>query len=108
ASAPIAKQLSAEGASLSRRAKMTRTEPLPRSGYDPGAQIQTGPGEPAWRWQTVALNWSGPVLQDQTVRLYLLSPMLHKIWRLVSVLLVFCFAVLLLRAAWPTADWRAW
>ena len=87
-----------------RAAREPRRELL--KGYDASAQIQTGPGEPAWRWQTVSLNWSGPVMQDQTVRLYLLSPTLHKIWRLVSVLLAFAFAGLLLRAAWPSAPWR--
>lgn len=44
-------------------------------------------------------------MQDQTLRLHLLSPMLHKIWRFASVLLTFVFAALLLRAAWPSARW---
>lgn len=90
----------------SKMKRATKPAQEPSSGYDPSAQVQTGPGEPAWRWQTVSLYWSGPVLQDQTVRLYLLSPILHKIWRLASVLLAFAFALLLLRAAWPNAAWR--
>ncbi|HNN86611.1 MAG TPA: hypothetical protein PKK14_03750 [Pseudomonadales bacterium] len=92
-------------ASLTMRAKYASADAPQRDtgGYDASAQIQTGPGEPAWRWQTVSLNWSGPVLQDQSARLYLLSPMLHKIWRLAAVLLTFGFAALLLRALWPHA-----
>ena len=65
------------------------------------AQIQTGPGEPAWRWQTVSLNWSGPVLQDQSARLYLLS-MLHKIWRFSRCVVDLWFAALLLRTSGHT------
>lgn len=41
---------------------------------DPNALVQTGPGLPAWRWRTIALRWSGPVAQDQQIRLWLLSP----------------------------------
>ena len=87
-----------------------RSVPEPRklkTGYDAGAKVQTGPGEPAWQWQAVSLNWSGPVTQAQTLQLYLLSPNLHRLWNLASVLLVFAFAGLLLRAAWPSANWRA-
>ncbi|MEZ5494377.1 MAG: hypothetical protein R3E61_07280 [Pseudomonadales bacterium] len=104
---PAAAPLLARSGSVE-KAKRAAREPRREllKGYDASAQIQTGPGEPAWRWQTVSLNWSGPVMQDQTVRLYLLSPTLHKIWRLVSVLLAFAFAGLLLRAAWPSAPWR--
>ena len=38
------------------------------------ARIQTGPGLPVWRWSTVPLHWTGPVKQDQSVTLWLLSP----------------------------------
>lgn len=78
-----------------------------RMGYDTNANVQTGPGEPAWQWQSVALGWSGPVTQAQTLQLYLLSPALHRLWNLASVLLVFGFAGFLLRAAWPSLHWRS-
>ena len=78
-----------------------------KTGYDTGAKVQTGPGEPVWQWRVVSLNWSGPVTQTQTLQLYLLSPNLHRVWNLASVLLVFVFAGLLLRAAWPSANWRS-
>jgi len=94
--------------SVKRMAKVNRSAPRKlKTGYDTGAKVQTGPGEPAWQWRVVSLNWSGPVTRTQTLQLYLLSPNLHRVWNLVSVLLVFAFAGLLLRAAWPSANWRA-
>lgn len=93
--------------SAKRMAKANRPAPRKlKTGYDTGAKVQTGPGEPAWQWQSVALRWSGPVMQTQTLQLYLLSPNWHRVWNLASVLLVFAFAGMLLRAAWPSANWR--
>lgn len=88
-------------------AKANRAERKLKTGYDTGAKVQTGPGEPAWQWRAVSLNWSGPVMQTQTLTLYLLSPNLHRLWNLVSVLLVFTFAGMLLRAAWPAVGLRS-
>ena len=44
--------------------------------YDPTLPIaiQTGPGRPSWQWQTVTLNWEGPVAQDQKMNLVLMGP----------------------------------
>ena len=42
--------------------------------FDPNAIVQTGPGLPRWEWTQAELRWSGPVLRDQMLRLYLLSP----------------------------------
>lgn len=88
-------------------AKANRLERKLKTGYDTGAKVQTGPGEPAWQWRAVSLSWSGPVMQTQTLKLYLLSPNLHRLWNLASVLLVFIYAGLLLRAAWPTVGLRS-
>ena len=41
--------------------------------------IQTGPGRPNWQWQTIALNWQGPVAQDQKMSLVLLSPWMTRL-----------------------------
>lgn len=99
ASAPVAKEMRALSSVMPHQKAAQREL---KTGYDANAQVQTGPGEPAWRWRAISLHWSGPVLQDQTMHLYWLSPSLHRVWRLVSVLLAFAFAALLLRAAWPT------
>ena len=117
--APVAGQLAeqqisdsvADGSTVYSRMRMVGSSQSPRPkmkmGYDSSANVQTGPGEPAWQWQSVALGWSGPVTQAQTLQLYLLSPTLHRLWNLVSVLLVFVLAGLLLRAAWPSIKWRS-
>ncbi|MCP3986580.1 MAG: hypothetical protein GY723_19525 [bacterium] len=41
---------------------------------DPDARIPTGPGRPDWNWQTVDLEWSGPVEPTQRLQLWLLPP----------------------------------
>ncbi|MCA9771915.1 MAG: hypothetical protein KC466_05875, partial [Myxococcales bacterium] len=41
---------------------------------DPNARVQTGPGLPAWRWNSARLTWRGPVDRDQGLELFLLSP----------------------------------
>jgi hypothetical protein len=58
---------------------------------DPRAVLQTGPGMPNWSWHSYALNWSGPVKSDQTLRLLIVSPGWN---RLLTVLRLF-FVLLL-------------
>lgn len=70
-----------------------------KTGLDPDARIQTGPGEPAWEWREATLRWSGPVVMSQTVQLYWLSPLWHSLLRILSVLLVLLYAAGLVRAA---------
>lgn len=106
AAAPVAQQLALESDAMLRRSKAEPSQQNLKRGYDADAKIQTGPGEPNWRWQTVRLHWSGPVMRDQTLRLYWLSPPLHILWRVVSVLLSFLFLVLLLREIVPAAQRR--
>jgi len=43
--------------------------------YDPDMILQTGPGLPAWTWNTVNMNWSGPVHRDQHISFILLGPL---------------------------------
>jgi len=45
---------------------------------DPQATVQTGPGIPAWEWDTVWLRWSGPVQKEQQLRLYLVPPGINR------------------------------
>ncbi len=42
--------------------------------YDPAMVNQTGPGLPGWRWNTLALNWSGPVRKNQKVTFFYTGP----------------------------------
>jgi hypothetical protein len=68
---------------------------------EPDALIPTGPGLPDWQWQSIELGWSGPVAKEQTLRLYLLSP-------LVNLILGFLRAGLLAVLIWVLLDVRAW
>ena len=45
-----------------------------RLDFDPDALVQTGPGLPTWQWDSVTLDWKGPVAVGQGLRLYLLPP----------------------------------
>ncbi|MEN8136075.1 MAG: hypothetical protein ABFS18_11165 [Thermodesulfobacteriota bacterium] len=42
--------------------------------YDPSMINQTGPGIPAWQWNTINMSWSGPVKRDQQIGLTLIGP----------------------------------
>lgn len=55
---------------------------------DPNARIQTGPAEPAWHWQRVALFWQGPVLAEEQTQLYLVPAWLNRMGNLATVLLL--------------------
>ena len=66
---------------------------------DPHATIQTGPGLPAWDWVTVPLTWTGPVKQEQTVRLYLTSPRVNFALAVLRVLLLAALMLMFLRDA---------
>lgn len=59
-----------------------------RQRYGANENIQTGPGIPGWTWNRVQLNWSGPVLADQKLEIYVLSPGEHRVLRLIKIILV--------------------
>ncbi len=59
---------------------------------DPNAVIQTGPGLPDWRWQSIPLIWRGPVSVDQQIGLTLAGPALNACFNLLRILLVALFA----------------
>jgi len=74
--------------------------------YANNTLIQSGSGEPDWRWGDVQLAWSGPVLASQTVRLVISPPWLTRLTR---VLLVGLMAAMLFRLAqvvWPSVSVR--
>lgn len=67
---------------------------------DPNAQIQTGPGVPAWRWRTWRLGWSGPVEHTHTLELYLLSPRVNALLSALRIALVGLFTFWALGHVW--------
>jgi hypothetical protein len=56
--------------------------------YDPAAIVQTGPGLPQWQWSRLELRWSGPVAQNQRLRLFLLSPRVNLVLALARAVLL--------------------
>lgn len=74
---------------------LTKAAPTPAPNWD--ATIQTGPGIPEWRGQTVRLEWSGPVTADETVHLLLVPPAVTRLGKVVVVLLVALLFVILAR-----------
>ncbi len=82
-----------------------RTAPLKQQ-YDTDASIQTGPGVPTWSWHSAVLRWSGPVVEQQQLQLYLLSPTLTRILKLAGVILLVLLIASLVRH--PSASFGRW
>ncbi|MCU7930576.1 MAG: hypothetical protein KZQ90_07245 [Candidatus Thiodiazotropha sp. (ex Codakia rugifera)] len=55
---------------------------------DPSAVVQTGPGLPAWTWTKISLYWNGPVSANQTIGLYILSPIQTSLLKFTSIGLI--------------------
>jgi hypothetical protein len=68
---------------------------------DPDALVPTGPGLPEWHWQTIGLEWNGPVAKDQTMYLMLWSPWVNLVLALLRVALLALFI-------WGVIDWKSW
>ncbi len=70
-----------------------RPEPLskPLDEFDPNAKIQTGPGIPHWVWDVCELQWSGPVLKDQMITLWVLPRLVTSFLKFLQVGLMFLF-----------------
>lgn len=69
------------------------------SEIDPEAIVQTGPGIPDWNWRNIRLNFNGPVLAGQTIKVTMLSPGLK---RLAHALMLVLLALML----WRLIGWR--
>ncbi len=72
--------------------------------YDPKAQIQTGPAEPEWKWNTVRCRWDGPVAADQNIRPILVTPGQHRLLNVARIGLLSLLAMILLGITW--FPWR--
>lgn len=69
---------------------------------DPNAQVQTGPGLPQWQWRTVSMDWSGPVQQNQSIKLWLISPTMNSYLSIIRVVLLAILTTFLLFVAFKT------
>jgi hypothetical protein len=87
----------------SKKGKYKLQEPV----QDPEAVIQTGPGLPKWRWNTVELGWSGPVERGQELTLYLLPPWLTSLFGVLRAALAAVLAFILIqRIPWRPVQRR--
>lgn len=66
---------------------------------DPDARIPTGPGRPDWQWQTVKLEWSGPVVHTQRLGLWLVPPWANGLLALLRTALLLTLVGVALGAA---------
>ncbi|MBU0500361.1 MAG: hypothetical protein KJ558_10420 [Gammaproteobacteria bacterium] len=71
---------------------------------DPNALVQTGPGVPEWRWHSIRLGWNGPVRQEQSVGLTLLSPWQNLALNILRILCLLALAARLIGRIRP-GDW---
>jgi hypothetical protein len=84
-----------------------RSEPKKLERYAPDAMLQTGPGIPNWSYLTYQLRWSGPVDEQQTVRLTIVPPWLLSVWRIVGLLAAAALLLALVKLAYGIPrDWR--
>jgi hypothetical protein len=54
--------------------------------YAAGTVLQAGPGIPAWRYNSYAYYWSGPVESADTVRFIYVGPVVLFFWRILGVI----------------------
>jgi len=73
---------------------------------DPNAQVQTGPGLPQWEWRGITMRWSGPVQHNQTIDLWLFSPMMNSVLGFMRVILLAILIVFFLWVSWGSGARR--
>lgn len=66
----------------------------------PEAKVQTGPGLPQWSWHSILMRWSGPVQQDQSLHLWLLSPPVNSMLSVARVILLALLTMFFLWVSW--------
>lgn len=67
------------------------------STWDKSVVVQTGPGIPAWRWNTIGFSYNGPVQADQKLSLWLLPPWLTSFLAILRVVLLAALAYLMFK-----------
>lgn len=67
---------------------------------DPEARLQTGPGIPDWHWRGFALAWTGPVGEQESARLWLISPRWNLVLSLIGVVLLVLLGLRLSGLVW--------
>lgn len=93
------------------RSEAKRPEPKIER-MDPNLAAQTGPGRPNWQWIETTLYWSGPVTQEESFDLYLLTPWENRLLAWLRVLLgvlmlVSVIGVKKINGRWKLSPWRS-
>ena len=65
---------------------------------DFGANIQTGPAQPTWKWRSVSFGWNGPVTAGQKVRPILIPLGVERMLTILRIISLILLAALLLEA----------
>ncbi len=53
--------------------------------YQSGAVLQAGKAIPQWHNNRIFLQWDGPIVPNQSYHLYIISPLVRVLWRLLLV-----------------------
>jgi len=64
---------------------------------DPNAQIQTGIAKPNWEWHTHRFSWQSGVSSDARLKLWLISPPLNKLFKVLTIVGMLFLLYLFLR-----------
>ena len=103
--APLAKKPMGESVAQERSTMQQKKRLYDRQravfSQDPNALVQTGPGLPNWQWQSIQMQWNGPVDRNHFFRLWLLPPFANLA---LAVLRVILLAVLI----FGLVDMRFW
>ena len=88
------------------QAPKRKAKPIQKK-YSEGLQVQTGPGQPEWRWNRANLSWDGPVSTQQTLSLTLMPPTITRLINLlVAILLIAISALLVLPLIRHSAEFK--
>ena len=105
--APAAPPPSREMASKSKYASGLNQQQVVQR-YAPGTQLQTGPGIPAWNYNSYQYSWSGPVEPGDTARFIFIGPVLLGMWRIMGVVAMGLWFVALLQKGFGLQLRRPW
>lgn len=64
--------------------------------FDKNATVQTGPGLPRWEWESLRINFSGPVQRDQRLSFFFLGPAANFVLAFVRVILLALLVLLVM------------
>ncbi len=84
------------------RQKVAEIEPLE---VPVDAKTQMGPAKPQWEWTTVQMDWQTRVAKDQHVYLFLISPLIQRIFTMIQIILLIGVSLRLWRMRSQPLHW---